>query len=258
MKKLFSLLCMAACVFSLAACGTEKNQDNQTVNTDINETAYTKVYENYLSSLSDFTEEDFQDFFEEAEEYPEYFDAGIVSMVSTWQSNYETLGDYVSVQKVTCTVEDDAVVLSGTVDYSLRDANVKISFNSQGAVSAFTMDPVYTMGEKMSKAGLNTLIGIVVVFAVLILISLLISCFKYINMAETAWKNRKENKARVAAEGMDNAVAQIVQKEEEELVDDLELAAVISAAVAAYTGSSADGFVVRSIKKSNKKRWQNA
>jgi hypothetical protein len=41
-------------------------------------------------------------------------------------------------------------------------------------------------------------------------------------------------------------------------VDDLELAAVISAAVAAYTGTSSDGFVVRSIRKSNKKRWLNA
>lgn len=110
----------------------------------------------------------------------------------------------------------------------------------------------------MGKAGLNTLIGIGVVFIVLILISLLISCFSLINKAEQAIKNRKENKAAVAAAGMDNTIAQIVQKEEEELVDDLELVAVISAAVAAYTGSSTDGFVVRSIKKSNKKRWQSA
>ena len=57
---------------------------------------------------------------------------------------------------------------------------------------------------------------------------------------------------------MDNTIAQIVQKEEEELVDDLELAAVIAAAVAAYTGTSADGFVVRSIRKSNKNKWKNA
>lgn len=258
MKKLFSLLCMAACVFSLAACGTGNDQDNQTVNTDINETAYTRVYEVYLSSLSDFTEEDFQTFFEEAEEYPEEFDAGIVSMVSTWQSNSETVGTYVDILTISCKVEGKTVVVTGKVDYSLRDANVKMTFDNQGMLTAFTLEPIYTLGEKMSKAGLNTLIGIVVVFAVLILISLLISCFKYINKAEMALKNRKENKAQVAAEGMDNTIAQIVQKEEEKLVDNLELAAVISAAVAAYTGSSADGFVVRSIKKSNKKRWQNA
>ena len=46
---------------------------------------------------------------------------------------------------------------------------------------------------------------------------------------------------------------------EEELSDDTELVAVIAAAVAAYEGSgSTDGFVVRSIRKSNKSKWQNA
>ncbi|MBR5584493.1 MAG: OadG family protein, partial [Lachnospiraceae bacterium] len=45
---------------------------------------------------------------------------------------------------------------------------------------------------------------------------------------------------------------------EEELVDDLELVAVISAAIAAYTGSSSDGFVVRSIKRSASNKWKKA
>ncbi len=258
MKKLFSLLCMAACVFSLAACGAEKNQNSQTGNADINEEAYLKVYEIYVSSLSEFTEEDFKTFFEEAENYPEEFEPGIITMVSVWQSNQETVGTYEDMLETSCRVEGDTVVVAGKVDYSLRDANIKITFDKKGAVAAFSIDPVYTLGEKMSKAGQNTLIGIGVVFAVLILISLLISCFKFINKAEAALKNKKENNTQEAAEAVDNTIAQIVQKEEEELVDDLELVAVISAAVAAYTGSSTDGFVVRSIKKSNKKRWQNA
>ena len=45
---------------------------------------------------------------------------------------------------------------------------------------------------------------------------------------------------------------------EEELADDLELVAVISAAIAAYTGSSTDGFVVRSIKRSTTNKWKKA
>ena len=43
-------------------------------------------------------------------------------------------------------------------------------------------------------------------------------------------------------------VEQIGQREEQ-LTDDLELVAVISAAVAASTGASADSFVVRSIRR---------
>ena len=38
-------------------------------------------------------------------------------------------------------------------------------------------------------------------------------------------------------------------EEKEELVDDTELVAVIAAAIAAYEGTSTDGFVVRSIRR---------
>ncbi|MFQ7847658.1 MAG: OadG family transporter subunit [Sellimonas intestinalis] len=43
----------------------------------------------------------------------------------------------------------------------------------------------------------------------------------------------------------------------EDLTDDLELAAVITAAIAASEGTSTDGFVVRSIKKRRKNsQWK--
>ena len=45
---------------------------------------------------------------------------------------------------------------------------------------------------------------------------------------------------------------------EENLVDDLELVAVISAAIAASENTSTDSFVVRSIKKVNRSKWQRA
>ena len=41
---------------------------------------------------------------------------------------------------------------------------------------------------------------------------------------------------------------------EEETVDEGELVAAITAAICAYTGSSSDGFVVRSIRKINRKK----
>ena len=101
----------------------------------------------------------------------------------------------------------------------------------------------------MSKAGLNTLLGMGTVFVVLILISLIISLFGYIPKLLDSNKKAPE---KAETEVKDNVVAQIV--ENEELNDDLELVAVISAAIAAYEGSgSTDGFVVRSIRKAYKK-----
>lgn len=113
--------------------------------------------------------------------------------------------------------------------------------------------------ERFSKALLNTAMGITIVFLVLILISLIISCFKYINILEQKIKSKKET---VAVSPVDHVIEQIAQREEENLADDLELTAVITAAIQAYEEEngnqvSADGLFVRSIRKTNKK-WKNA
>ena len=109
-----------------------------------------------------------------------------------------------------------------------------------------------TMAKKLADAGINTLICISVVFCILIFIALIISLFSFINKAEAAVarkKKEKEEAGRLEADAVNNTVTQIEQKEQSELVDDLELVAVIAAAIAASTGTSTDGFVVRSIKK---------
>lgn len=109
-----------------------------------------------------------------------------------------------------------------------------------------------TLGQKMADAGLNSLVCIGVVFCVLIFISLIISLFQLIPKAENAIARKKEAKNKekaIGSEAVDNAVSQLEAKEELVLEDEFELVAVISAAIAASAGTSADGFVVRSIRK---------
>ena len=102
----------------------------------------------------------------------------------------------------------------------------------------------------MGKAALNTLIGMGTVFVVLILISLIISCFSFIPKLQEKFSK----KAAPAAAPV--PAAPVV--EEEELADDTELVAVIAAAIAAYEGTSTDGFQVRSIKRASTRKWKNA
>lgn len=109
-----------------------------------------------------------------------------------------------------------------------------------------------SMGERLGTAGLNTLVCIGVVFVVLIFISFVISLFRFIPKAEAAIaakKAAKKESGTASAEAIDNTISQIEAKEEKELTDDLELVAVIAAAIVASTGASPDGFVVRSIRK---------
>jgi len=108
-----------------------------------------------------------------------------------------------------------------------------------------------TFGERMAKAGLNTLLGMGTVFLVLIFISFIISLFKYV----LKFQNKLENKEKEISknESPDHTDEKSITSQEP-TEDDLyseELVAVIAAAVAAAEGGSAEDFVVYSIKKRN-------
>lgn len=108
------------------------------------------------------------------------------------------------------------------------------------------------LGEKMTTAALNTVIGICTVFAVLIIIIGVISLFRFIPVIQ----DKLTKKKNAVQESADSAATQIVTTEEvTDASDDLELVAVIAAAIAASEGAaSTDGFVVRSIRKVNRAR----
>ena len=107
------------------------------------------------------------------------------------------------------------------------------------------------LGSKMTTAALNTVIGMGTVFAVLIIIIGVISLFRFIPIIQD-----KLTKKNAVKESADSTATQIVQAEEvTDVSDDLELVAVIAAAIAASEGAaSTDGFVVRSIRKVNRVR----
>lgn len=102
-----------------------------------------------------------------------------------------------------------------------------------------------SMAENLKIASLNTLVGLTVVFAVLTIIIFFISLFKIIPYLQ--------NKTKSDESSVDHVIAQITEQEEEELVGDCELAAVITAAIYASMGEAvpADGLVVRSIRRVN-------
>lgn len=106
------------------------------------------------------------------------------------------------------------------------------------------------LGERMGRAALNTLIGMGTVFIVLIIIIGVISLFKFIPVIQD--RLAKKNTGNVQENGAGAATQMSGAQEDEDVSDDLELVAVIAAAIAASEGAaSTDGFVVRSIRKVN-------
>ncbi|MBE5909721.1 OadG family protein [Pseudobutyrivibrio sp.] len=130
-------------------------------------------------------------------------------------------------------------------DFTKRDLKLTYVYNinnmDQGP-TAINVEGVYSLGETMKKAGLNTVMGIVIVFVMLIVMSGVIKCFEIIPKLEKKAKEKKEA-------GDTSPVVTPVQTVATQQTDDLQLVAVIAAAIAASTGASTDSFVVRSIKK---------
>lgn len=111
----------------------------------------------------------------------------------------------------------------------------------------------------LQTASVYTLIGLGTVFCVLVFISLLIFCFKFIHAWEEGQKNKAADKKAEPEASPAPAVsaapaALAPQTTGPELADDEELVAVMAAAIAAYEGTSPNGLVVRSIRRVSSSR----
>ncbi len=104
-------------------------------------------------------------------------------------------------------------------------------------------------GNDLSTALGNTLVGILTVFVALVVMSFLINCLKIVPKLQSAFDKKNEPKQPVTPAPA--PVSSPEDDEDEELSDDAELVAVITAAIMAFKGSElpADGFVVRSIRR---------
>lgn len=161
----------------------------------------------------------------------------IETYYNTDVESFLALGGYSSIDEY---VEAELV-------YELEQSGITLYEPEEMVVSA-----VYTTGELIKQAALNTAIGMGTVFVVLIFISFIISMFKYlpaIFLKKPKAPEAKKEEAKPAP------VAAPVQNEN--LMDDAELVAVITAAIyaaqgTAQTAASNDKLVVRSIRRARR------
>ena len=259
MKKLASLLFMAMLVLGLTACGS-KEPDKTVV-----DSAYAQQVSDFLvANISGMTAEDMQYYVDmDAEDLQALLDqSGVPVTAEAFQDIFagyagdvELFGEYVSTDNYELKGDAEEATHTTSLTFAAHPAILMLVFNEDGVVTTGSIDPVLSTGEILEKAGLNTVIGMGTVFVILIFISLVIALLpKVTGMIENAGKIKVEAPAAKAAP----APVAAAPAAAEELADDLELVAVISAAIAAYTGTSSDGFVVRSIKRSTNNKWKKA
>ena len=280
-KKLSLLLCALVLALGMTACGELTDKDElagRTVKEYRNEiTGYMDVYGDvlagnseglktqlsaelatyYQTTLDEFaasqgmTADDFVALYTDQYlasagtiEFPE--DSTILSdFTEEFKDCVKQAGEYKEAKEFK--VEKSGKTVTSTLigDFSKRDLKMTFVYSTLDTTvpTAMNIEPVYTLGETMEKAALNTVMGILIVFVMLVVMSGVIKCFEIIPKLQNKAKEKAENEEAPAI------VASAPQTSAQNETDDLQLVAVIAAAIAASTGASTDSFVVRSIKK---------
>lgn len=253
MKRKYSLLlCLLACILSFAGCA----KTEETV--EYNEAAIMQTVEfliEYCNTVDDVALEQWEQYSEFMQNYQimstglQVTPDSLMNAVDSWRAGTDECGAYVSHGDLSFEANADGVDVRMPVEYEDKNGDIIFTFDKKSYLESVTVNAEYGMDEILTKAGLNTLLGMGTVFAVLIFISIIISLFGFIPKIEAAFKKQPETPA--APETVEEEAPEILPE-----TDDLELIAVISAAVAAYEGTSTEGFVVRSIRRRPSNKWK--
>ena len=263
-KKILLMISMCLIVLGLAACG---EADPTTV--DYNGYTYEQLKstcEGTVTSLMDMTDEQKQAYVimkdmsdTEKTNYitsvaPTASEKDIeeilrqANLIIRWDEAVANVGEFVELGDFTITKSGKTLTCEQKVIYKERPVLLSNVYKYRNMeVEDIGVEAVQTLGEKMSNAGLNTLMGMGIVFIVLILISVIIYGFKIFPYLENKKKAKIAVSVPQAAPVPAPAPAPVAAPVAAQ--DDLELAAVIAAAIAASTGTSTSDFVVRSIKR---------
>lgn len=238
------MICVLALTLAMSVCAFAA--DTVTEDEAAN---YKSAAETLISQIAGFSDE-------EIENYLAQDDAFTTATMESWKSVKDELGAYSSIVSQDVEKDGDVVTISTVAQFEKAKADVVLMLDlGQQMYTSMTYSVEYSLAANMQRAGMNTLMGIGIVFLMLVFLSFVIGLFKYIEKFQNVGKKKAAEEAPKAEEAPAPAIARS-EAADEDFADDLELVAVISAAIAAYENTSGDSFVVRSIKKSNK--WHRA
>ena len=233
-KKLCLIFCIVSCILMMAGCSLSLTKTNKNFNKKTLET-------NADSFVTSWFSYDFESAVKSMKEQSTEVDEDTVNQYKEsiqLKKKYGKQGNKVDTDFTISS--DSATVVETYTTSSGKKLIFSVTYDEKGQTSFWKVEEYKSLGDKMAKAGLNTVLSMAIVFAVLIFIAIIIAQFKHIGNFQNGAK-KEEVKAEPVVEA-----APVV--EEENLVDDLELVAVITAAIAAASETeSADGLVIRSI-----------
>lgn len=244
-------LCVAACLFSLSACSKEADKAD-----GIEPLMEANLQEQTVLLLENVAVLPADQLEVLIEQNRAAGAEGVALGLESYVSLFDDLGAYQSSGQGQVKATERGYEVTVNAVFAKRACAFILNVDGETMdIISLAFEPEYTLGENMSKAFMNMVMGMGTVFVVLIFISWLISCFKYIGNFE---KKSKQAAAPAPAPRAVAAPAAPAPVAEEDLTDDLELVAVITAAIAAATGTPSNGLAVRSIRRRPGNQWKRA
>lgn len=249
MKHIFKKITSVCTALFCAAAVTVAGAGTVLAESEIDETLKTQI----VMTAEGLTETIIPLDEEQIEQYMSSGDAFTEQAMEAWNTSKEELGEKKDEEGGETEVSADhgQYTVTVPVKFEKADANFVYVFDDTAVPTSMSVDIQYPMSVTLERAGLNTLMGLGTVFIMLVFLSFVIYLFKFIpGLVEGKKKNIAD--AVIAVPG--SSIPAPAVEANEPAADDTELIAVISAAIAASEGTSTDGFVVRSIRKINRKK----
>ncbi len=243
LKKASSVLTAVVCATSITFSGASLVMADSDIDESTKSTIETTA-EGLTETIIPLTDDEIAAYQESGDDFTE-------NAMTAWDSVREELGGLKETGSAEIEYSDDEYTATVPVEFEKEDAEFIYVFDKNLTPTSLSVDVKYSFGTTMKNAALNTIMGLGTVFVILAMLIFLISLFQFIpgSGAQEAKATKKAAEEAASAPASVPVAAAPVQE-----TDNSELIAVIAAAIAAAEGTSTDGFVVRSIRKINRKK----
>lgn len=232
-KRLLIFVTMIIMMFSFCAC---EFQDEKSTN--YNGYSYNDLKNQGITILSEVNKIVDQGNLSELEKSGQ-LSGSVLESAKKWKEMKDKYGEAKEIGDFHISKAGDTLTTKYTLRTAKRDIEYQVIYDyNTMKLKDFSFNPIYSLGEKLKSAGRNTIVSVIIVFAMLTVISIIISCFKFLG-----------DKPKKDKESISQPVEQEVFEDKEDLIEDTELVAVIAAAIASYEQISTNDFVVRKIKR---------
>ena len=177
-RKLLLFFCVLSCVLMVSGCSLVRGNENFDKKTLEQQT------DSFLNNWFSF------DFDSTIATYKDQMDETTLAQYKLYAKQKKQYKGLKKKIKTEYTITTDSATVTETILCESGDKLLaSLTFDKDGQIQtddsgnySFKFDEYKTLGQKMQKAGLNTIMSMSIVFLVLIFISLLISCFKFIGL----------------------------------------------------------------------------